>query len=92
MASPKVPRLTRLLTALDERDFLSDMTAKCRPYHVTLAEVLGKGRQTAVVRAREACVMVLLDAGLSLSHAAELLDMHHTGLMAARDRFAERKK
>ncbi len=81
----------KLIEQLGQRDFLTELRKACRARHVTLEEVLEKGKSPVVVRAREDCVAILLETGMSLTRAADLLNMEHTGLMAARDRYFARK-
>jgi chromosomal replication initiation ATPase DnaA len=66
------------------------MRKACKARHVTLEEVLEGGRTRVMTRAREDCIMIMLDAGLSLMHAADLLNLDHTSVISARDRVRKR--
>ena len=82
--------ITKLIENLNQRDFLHALRKACRARHVTLEEVLAKGRRTAMVRAREDCIMLLLNEGLSLTHVGDLLDMDHSAVHAAKERVLAR--
>ncbi len=62
-----------------------------RRYGVILDAVLAGKRSKRVVMARDACIMLLVrEARMSTTEAGEILGMHHTSIMAARNRYLER--
>ncbi len=82
--------IASLIAALDERGLLHILRKTCKLRHVTLEEMLEGGRSRAVVRAREDCIMILLDAGLSHIPTAKLLNLEQSTISDARKRHLAR--
>jgi len=90
-SSPRSAReIGALEDALGERGLLASSRALCRAYNVTLPDVLAMDKTTRVAHARDALACMLLDKGFSTTETGKLLGMHHTSIIAARDRHKKR--
>ncbi len=72
-----------LLKAIEDRDYLHDVTTICRKHHVTLDELLAGSREKHVSRARLACILKMRDDGLSYPSIATMLNLDHSSVMQA---------
>lgn len=88
--SPRVPSLlaggivhpTHSLEAnLASRGLLHIVTARAAEYHVTVSDVLGRGRTQSVTAARQAVMADLRALGKSLPEIGRYLDRDHTTVL-----------
>jgi len=94
MGGKREPRSGKEVSTLErglvERGLLGPLRALCKAYSVTLDDVLAGINSTRIVRGRDACAHLLLGKGFSTTEAGKLLGMHHTSIIAARQRFEKR--
>ena len=79
-----------LIEGLGERGLLQIGLRLCTSYGVRLDDVLYGRGSVRVVRARDALAHALLGKGFSTVEAGMLLGMHHTSIIAARNRYEKR--
>ena len=80
---PSADQLTRLMSALDQRDYLRDLVVLCKGFRATLEEVLSGDRHMHISRARAACVARMRDDGLSWTSIADLLGIDQSAAQYA---------
>ena len=84
-------RIPEVIERLDERGLFGRLARLAKSYSVDVNDVLSRKRSRRVVMARDACIMNLIrESQMSTTEIGDILGMHHTSVMAARDRYLER--
>jgi chromosomal replication initiation ATPase DnaA len=77
------PAAAALAEALRVRGLLGVVERRAAEYHVTVADILGRGITKSVVAARHAVISDLSATGRSAVEVGKLLDRDHTSVLAA---------
>ena len=81
MAAERSP-VQNIINRLHERELLDDAKAVARAYHLTIHEMLGRGRQPQIIKARHALIKLwCVDKHLDNSFVGRLLDMDPSSVL-----------
>ncbi len=83
--------LEKLIEGLKSRALLVPLQKLSRTYSVTFGDVLSRSRSRRIMHARDACIHHMsTHMFMSTTEIGKLMGMHHTSIMVALDRYADR--